>query len=81
MGRVELRAIRKNYKYFTCTKLAILFAHSAQGLLLYLCTDLIIDVDVHPMIEYFSELTNVSLTAFTTKLEKSFLIVSLKENK
>ena len=81
MGRVELRTIRKNYRYFTCTKLAILFAHSAQGLLLYSYTNLIIDVDVHPMTEYFPELTDVSLTAFSTKSEKSFLIVSLKENK
>ena len=80
MGRVELRAIRKNYKYFTCTKLAILFAHSAQGLLLYLYINLIIDVNVHPMNEYLSELTDISLS-ITTKLEKSFLIVSLKKNK
>ena len=80
MGRVELRVIRKNYKYFTCTKLAILFAHSAQGLLLYLYTNLIIDVDVHPMTEYVPELTDVSL-AIITKLEKSFLVVSLKKNK
>ena len=47
----------------------------------YMYTDLIIDVDVHTMTEYLSELTNVSLTAFKTKLKKPSLIDSLKENK
>ena len=45
---------------------------------MYLYTNLIIDVDVHPVTEYFPELTDVSL-AITTKLEKSFLIFSLNE--
>ena len=56
------------------------YTHSGQEIL-YMDTNLIIDVDVHPMTEYLSELTDVSLTTFTTKLDKSFLIVSLKENK
>ena len=46
----------------------------------YIYTDLIIDVDIHNMLEYLTELSKVSL-AFTRKLEKSSLIVSLKGNK
>ena len=47
----------------------------------YMYTDLIIDVDLHTPPEYLSEPSNVGLTAFMTKLKKSSLIVSLKENK
>ena len=47
----------------------------------YMYTDFIVDVDIHPMSEYLSELTDVGLAAFTTKLEKSSLIVSLKRDK
>ena len=47
----------------------------------YKYTDFVIDVDVHSTTEYLSELTDISLAAFTTKLEKSFLIVSLKREK
>ena len=46
----------------------------------YMYADLIVDVDVHTPPEYLSEPSNISLTAFTTKLKKSSLIVSLKEN-
>ena len=47
----------------------------------YMYTDLIVDVDVHTPLEYLSEPSNVGLTAFTTELKKSSLIVSLRENK
>ena len=47
----------------------------------YKYTDFVIDVDIHPMTKYLSELTDISLAAFMTKLEKSSLTVSLNREK